>query len=213
MPDLPISGLPAANLPLDGTELFATVQGGITKYSTLGNIKYIPGNNYGLFNQTGPSTPVTNTTTETNLLDGGVGTLSVPANGFNIGDAFHAVAIGHISSVNNHTLEIRIKSNGVVLADTGLISMATTTAKHWKLEVYFTINNIGTAGVASISTGGTFMYVKDASNSFEGANFSDENSTTFNTTIGNTLVITAQWGQTNTGDSIYSDIFTLTKTY
>ena len=213
MPDLPISGLPAANLPLDGTELFATVQGGITKYSTLGNIKYIPGNNYGLFNQTGPSTPVTNTTTETNLLDGGVGTLSVPANGFNIGDAFHAVAIGHISSVNNHTLEIRIKSNGVVLADTGLISMATTTAKHWKLEVYFTINNIGTAGVASISTGGTFMYVKDASNSFEGANFSDENSTTFDTTIGNTLVITAQWGQANTGDSIYSDIFTLTKTY
>ena len=213
MPDLPISGLPAANLPLDGTELFATVQGGITKYSTLGNIKYISGNNYGLFNQTGPSTPVTNTTTETSLLDGGVGTLSVPANGFNIGDAFHAVAIGHISSVNNHTLEIRIKSNGAVLADTGLISMATTTAKHWKLEVYFTINNIGTAGVASISTGGTFMYVKDASNAFEGANFSDENSTTFNTTIGNTLVITAQWGQANTGDSIYSDIFTLTKTY
>jgi hypothetical protein len=212
MPDLPISGLPAAS-SLDGTELFATVQSGITKYSTLNLIKYIPGNSYGLFNQTGPSTPITNTTTETSLLDGGVGTLSVPANGFNVGDAFHVAGIGHISSVNNHTLRIRIKTGAVILADTGLISMATTTAKHWKLEVYFTINQIGAAGVASISTGGTFMYVKDASNSFEGANFSDENSTTFDTTIGNTLVITAQWGQSNSGDSIYSDIFTLTKTY
>jgi len=213
MPDLPISGLPTANLPLDGTELFATVQGGITKYSTLGNIKYIPGNSYGLFNQTDIGTTITNTTVESNLLSTGVGTLIVPANGFSIGDAFHTIVIGHISSINNHTLEIRIKSNDVVLADTGLINMATTTNKNWKLEVYFTIYNIGTAGVASISAGGTFMYVKDAANTFEGINFSDKNNTTFDTTIGNTLVITAQWGQTNPGDSIYSDIFTLTKTY
>ncbi len=162
MPSLPISGLPQAGT-LNGTELFATVQGGITKKTTLNSMIYVPGNSYGLFNQTGPSTPITNTTTETSLINGGVGTLSVPANGFNIGDAFHVISTGYISSVNNHTLQIRVKSNGAMLADTGLISMATTTAKHWKLEIYFTINNIGAAGVASISTGGTFMYVKNAS--------------------------------------------------
>ena len=212
MPNLPISGLPQAGA-LDGSELFATVQGGITKYSTLSSIKYVPGNSYGLFNQTAASTPITNTTTETSLLDGGVGTLTVPANGFNVGDAFQIIGTGHISAVNNHNLRIRIKTNSVILADTGNINMAGTTSKHWKLDIFFTINEIGTAGVASISTGGTFVYNKDASAAFEGNNFSLENNSTFNTTIGNTLVITAQWDTANSGDSIYSNIFTLTKTY
>jgi uncharacterized protein (DUF697 family) len=91
--------------------------------------------------------------------------------------------------------------------------MAGTTNRHWKLEVYFTVRTIGAAGVASIATGGTFMYTKNASNNFEGTNFSTENTTTFDTTISNTLSITAQWGTANAGDSIYSEIFTLNKTY
>ena len=37
MPNLPISGLPQANA-LTGSELFATVQDGVTKYTTLNNI-------------------------------------------------------------------------------------------------------------------------------------------------------------------------------
>ena len=212
MPNLPISQLPAAGL-LTGTELFATVQGGVTKYTTLNSMTYVQGNNYGLFNQTGPSTPITNTTTETSLLDGGVGTLSVPANAFSVGDAYHAILTGHLSAQNNNTLRIRIKTDSVILADTGLLTMAGATNKHWKLEVYFSINNIGSAGTANISTGGTFMYTKDASTSFEGTNFSTENNTTFNTTINNTLVITAQWGTASTNNSIYSNIFTLNKTY
>jgi hypothetical protein len=166
-----------------------------------------------LYTQTDSSTPISNTLVETSLLDGGLGTLTVPANGFKVGDSFHAVATGHITSVNNHTLRIRIKTDGIVLADTGVITMASTTAKHWKLEVEFVVRAIGTSGVAKIATGGTFFYTKNASNAFEGANFSTETSTGFNTTISNTLAITAQWGQANTGDSIYSEIFTLNKTY
>jgi hypothetical protein len=110
----------------------------------------------GLYTQTASSTRITNTTVESSLLDGGVGTLSVPANGFQVGDSFFAVLTGHVSSVNNHTLRIRIKSDGVVLADTGAITMAASTSKHWKLDVYFTIRTIGSSGVASIATGGTF---------------------------------------------------------
>ena len=37
MPNLPISGLPASST-LDGSELFADVQGGVTKYTTLNDI-------------------------------------------------------------------------------------------------------------------------------------------------------------------------------
>jgi hypothetical protein len=166
-----------------------------------------------LYTQTASSTPVTNTTTETSLLDGGLGSLSIPADGFNVGDSFHAILTGYISSINNHTLTIRIKTGSVVLATTGAVTMAGTTGKHWKLEVYFTVRTLGVSGVASIATGGTFMYTKNASTNFEGTNFSNETTTGFDTTISNTLSITAQWGQTNTGDSIYSEIFTLNKTY
>jgi len=167
----------------------------------------------GLYTQTSASARITNTTTETSLLDGGVGTLSVPANGFKVGDSFFAISTGHISAVNNHTLRIRIKSDGVLLADTGLITMSAATNKHWKLDVYFTIRNIGEPGVASIATGGTFFYTKDASLAFEGTNFSTETSTEFDTKVDNTLVITAQWGTASARDIIYSELFTLTKTY
>lgn len=167
----------------------------------------------GLYTQTAASTRITNTTVETSLLDGGVGTLSVPANGFKVGDSFFAILTGHISAINNHTLRIRIKSDGIILADTGLMSMSAATNKHWKLDVYFTIRTLGGPGVASIATGGTFFYTKDASNSFEGTNFSTETFAGFDTTVNNTLVITAQWGTADTGDMIYSELFTLTKTY
>jgi hypothetical protein len=166
-----------------------------------------------LYTQTNSSTPISNTLVETSLLDGGLGTLTIPADGFIVGDSFRAVLTGHISSVNNHTLRIRVKTDGIVLADTGAITMAATTVKHWKLEIDFVIRAIGASGVAKIASGGAFFYTKNASTAFEGINFSTETSTGFNTTISNTLAITAQWGQANAGDSIYSEIFTLNKTY
>jgi hypothetical protein len=198
--------------PTDLMEVSVDTGSGYETRSITGQ-QIISAGSYGLYTQTASSTPVTYTTTETSLLDGGVGTLTVPANGFKVGDSFHAILTGYISSVNNHTLTIRIKSGSVVLATTGSITMAATTDRHWKLEVYFTVRTLGASGVASIATGGTFMYTKNASTNFEGTNFSTETTTGFDTTISNTLSITAQWGQTNTGDSIYSEIFTLNKTY
>jgi hypothetical protein len=198
--------------PTDLLEVSVLSGFGYNTYSITGQ-QIISAGSYGLYTQTASSTPVTNTTTETSLLDGGVGTLTVPANGFKVGDSFHAILTGYISSVNNHTLTLRIKSGSVVLATTGSITMAATTGRHWKLEVYFTVRTLGVSGVASIATGGTFMYTKNASTNFEGTNFSTETTTGFDTTISNTLSITAQWGTANAGDSIYSEIFTLNKTY
>ena len=210
-----ISQMTPKGSDLDPTDLLevSVLSGfGYNTYSITGQ-QIISAGSYGLYTQTASSTPVTNTTTETSLLDGGVGTLTVPANGFKVGDSFHAILTGYISSVNNHTLRIRIKTDGIVLADTGVITMAGATDRHWKLEVYFTVRTLGASGVASIATGGTFMYTKNASTNFEGTNFSTETTTGFDTTISNTLSITAQWGTANAGDSIYSEIFTLNKTY
>jgi hypothetical protein len=216
MPNLPISQLPASG-PLTGAELFADVQDGVTKYTTLSNIAtyttYLQGNNYGLFNQTGSSTPVTNTTSELSLIGSGIGTLTVPANGFTKGDAYHAIVTGTLSSQNNNNLRIRIKTGAVVLADTGNINMAGATSNGYKLEIYFSIHEVGAAGVADIATAGAFMYTKEASTDFQGVNFSTINSSSFDTTVTNTLSVTAQWDTANAGNSIYSEIFTLNKTF
>ena len=198
--------------PTDLMEVSVDTGSGYETRSITGQ-QIIAAGSYGLYTQTASSTPVTNTTTETSLLDGGLGILTVPANGFKVGDSFHAILTGHVSAVNNHTLRIRIKANSIVLSDTGVITMAGATSRHWKLEVYFTVRTLGASGVASIATGGTFMYTKNASTNFEGTNFSTETTTGFDTTISNTLSITAQWGTANTGDSIYSEIFTLNKTF
>lgn len=167
-----------------------------------------------LYTQTNSSTPVTATAVESSLLDGGLGTLTIPANGFKVGDSFTGVLIGHLSCVGTATLQIRVKTaSGILLADTGAMAMSAATTKHWKLDVNFTIRQLGAATVASIASGGLFAYTKNSGLNFEGVNFSIVNNTTFDTTISNTLVITAQWNTNNAGNSIYSEIFTLSKTY
>ena len=167
----------------------------------------------GLFAQTSDSIPITATTTEGTLIDGGVGTLTVPANAFKAGDSFVAILSGIISSVNNETLRIRVKSGSVILGDSGFITLPTTTNKHWDLDINFTIRRIGAPGTAQIMTSGALTYSKNSSNAFEGIDFSSLNNTTFNTTTSNTVDITVQWGSNNAGNNIYTQTFVLHKTY
>lgn len=168
---------------------------------------------FGLFAQTGDSIVVSATTTESTLIGPGVGSLQIPANGFNLGDSFMGRIVGHISSKNNDTIRIRVKTGSVVLGDSGLITMPQTTNKHYTIDCNFTIRAIGIAGVASIVTGLVFTYSKDASNAFEGSDFSTINNTTFDTTISNTLNITVQWGSTDAQNSIYTEYLVLNKVY
>lgn len=167
----------------------------------------------GLFAQTANSTPVTGTTTETSLINGGVGTLSVPANVFKIGDSFRAVMAGILNVTNNQTIRIKVKTGSVVLLDSGIQPITNITNNVFSLNIDFTIRQLGTAGVASIVSLGTFHYVKTVNAVLEGFSFNVVNSTTFDTTILNTLDITVQWGSNLIGNSIYSDIFILNKTY
>jgi hypothetical protein len=168
----------------------------------------------GLFAQTADSVPVANTAVETTIVGPGVGTLTVPANSFSIGDSFTCALDGILSSGSSATLHIRIKTlTGVILADTGIIDMAAATDKPWVMNLYFTVRVLGGVTVASISSGGLFSYIRNGGTQFEGYVLSTVNNTTFNTTINNTLVITAQWDPASTGNSIVSKNFTLTKVY
>ena len=203
--------LPQQNI-IDFQGAGVTASAGIGK--TIVTIPGIPATtNYGLFAQTANSTPITGTIVESSLIGSGLGTLSVPANSFQVGDSFVAKLYGHITCVGTATIQIRIKSGSVLLADTGIITLDVTTNKHWNIEVNFTIRSLGNASVGSIVSAGLFSYIKNSGLNFEGANFVFLNNTTFDTTILNTLDITAQWNTNNAGNSIYSDVFVLNKIY
>ena len=199
---------PIVKISVDGT----TITGLGTPASPL-QANFIPATNYGLYAQTSNSVPVTATLLEGSLIGAGIGTLSVPANSFQVGDSFVAKLFGHITCIGTATIHIRIKSGSVLLADTGIIALDVTTNKHWNIEVNFTIRSLGNASVGSIVSAGLFSYIKNSGLNFEGANFVFLNNTTFDTTILNTLNITAQWNTNNAGNSIYSDIFILNKVY
>lgn len=169
--------------------------------------------NYGLFAQTANSTAITGTNVETTLINGGVGSLSVPANGFTVGDSFRAVVAGVLSTANNQTIRIRVKTGSVILLDSGLQPITNITNDVFSLNIDFTIRALGAAGVASIVSLGTFHYHKTSNAVVQGFAFNVVNNTTFNTTISNTLNITVQWGSNNAGNSIFSDIFILNKIY
>lgn len=167
----------------------------------------------GLFAQTANSTPITGTAVETSLINGGVGTLTVPANGFVVGDSFRAIMAGVLNAANNQTIRIRVKAGSVILLDSGAQPITNITNDIFSLNVDFTIRQLGAAGVASIVSLATFHYVKTSNGVLEGFAFNTINNTTFDTTVINTLDITVQWGSNNAGNSIYSDIFILNKTY
>lgn len=169
--------------------------------------------NYGLYAQTSLGTLITNTTVETSLIGAGVGTLTVPANAFNVGDSFTAKICGSLSCANNETIHIRVKSDGNVIADAGVFQMKITTNKYFEILLDFTVTKIGVSGVAELFVNGQYSYNQNANTNLDGVNFALISNTTFDTTITNTLSITAQWGASNVANKIQSQNFVLTKIY
>jgi hypothetical protein len=169
---------------------------------------------YGLYAQTANSTTVTNTTTETTIIGSGVGTLTVGANQFTVGDSFRADIAGLMSAQNNQTLRVKIKAGSVILADSGPQNLGSAISSDvWALSINFTVRALGAAGVASMVSLGTFTYIKTNNATLEGFSFNTLNNTTFDTTISNVLGITVEWGSANAGNTIYSDTFVLNKIY
>ncbi len=211
MANLPISQLPEIT-GLTANAEFAVSQGGTTYKIKNGNLAPFP-TVYGLFAQTGNSITVSGTTLETTIINGGKGTLTIPANGFSIGDSFRADLGGLLSAKNNDTIRIRIKTGSVILADSGAQTMTTSVDDVFQLSVNFTVRQIGVAGVASIVALGVFHTTKQSNGSQTGFAFNTVNNTTFDTTINNVLDVTAEFSSNSPLNSIMSDIFVLNKIY
>ena len=169
--------------------------------------------NYGLFAQTANSPTLTASTAEATLIDGGAGSLSVPANGFAVGDSFQVSMGGMISARNNDTITIRLKTGSVILANSGPLTLPVINNQVWYLTAQFTVRSIGAAGVASIVSIAQFHILKAASGTQQGFAWNTVNNTTFDTTVSNTLNITGQFSSNSSSNSIYSDLFILNKIY
>jgi hypothetical protein len=155
----------------------------------------------------------TNSAVEQDLLAGvsGVGSLTVPANGFNV-SCYHLNLAGNFSSTNGDTLTIRLKSGSIILGSIPLI-LSQCAGEHFELECDFVIRAVGTAGIASISTNFDFTYSDGATDQFKGDRIVSVNNTTFNTTISNTLGVTVQFNVARTQNSIQLIQGVLTKIY
>ena len=167
----------------------------------------------GLYAQTALGTPIVTASNEASLIGTGVGALSVPANAFKVGDSFVAKMCGRLTCANNQILHFRVRSNGVVIIDALEYTLATTTDKYFDLVLDFTVTKIGAAGVAELFANGMFTYNKNAGLAIEGAHFGQVSNTVFDTTVNNSLTITAQWITSNDANTIRSQNFTLTKVY
>jgi hypothetical protein len=213
MPNLPISQLPDISTSSAGRLIpsgeFAVAQDGTTYKVPSSGLNPFPVV-YGLYSQTATTETITGTT-EQSMINGGIGTLTVGANQFNIGDSFEAQFGGLITNTNNHRIRFRVKTDTIILADSDFISIASNTSSVFSLTLNFTIRQIGSATNASIITLGTFQTAKTSNASLEGFGFNDLNDTDFDTTISNTLNVTAEFE--TSGDSLSVEFFRLMKTY
>lgn len=150
---------------------------------------------------------------EASIVGTGVGSLSIPANAFQVGDSFHAKIGGLLGDTSNgDDITVRIKSGTTVLASTGLFILDNTQAigvggEGWECELDFTIATTGASG--TICTNGNFAYNKTGDKKVSGTVFQDVE--VLDTTVANTLDITIEWGQT--GCDIYSANFVLYRTF
>jgi len=214
------SALPELNDLLLGTKI--KEEGNITRNFRIGEVLALMGDtgltpasvNYGLFSQTQDSQDITNTTTERTLSRGGEGSQIIAADTLIVGDSFNIKAMGNISCLAATVLTIRVAtSDGIILGTTGPITMAAATGKTWSFNANMTIREIGAAGTADIITGGEFVYIKNSNANAETLPFLTNNTTTFDTTIPNNIIVTAKWTTASTSNSIYSNIYNFTKTY
>jgi len=166
----------------------------------------------GLFSQITNGPLITYASGQTSVISSGVGTLSVPANGFKVGDSFKLAIHGDMTSGNNSNLRIRLNNNGVPIEDI-TITLISTTDEHFNLETTFVVRAIGQAGTAKLLSTGVFSYTKTANQESRSIHFDTLDSTNFNTTINSQLDITFQWLTNNSTNSVFVQSLNLYKIF
>ena len=118
-----------------------------------------------------------------------VGSFSIPANGFQVGDAFHLVVAGILPSEDrDDDITIDVKQNGTTIASINLeLEDFDTEPSNFELEMDFVVRSIGVAGV--IASNADFSFNRRVSRDFRGTRSTDI--TTIDTTTPSSLSVLA----------------------
>ena len=138
-----------------------------------------------------------------------VGSLNIPANGFQVGDAYHLVVAGTFpTETKDETVEVEIKQNGTLLGSVTLQYEDFDTApSNFELEADFIIRSTGATG--SLATNIDFTFNKKVTKDFKGTR--STSITTLDTTTASSLSVFATI--TGAGSSIQSTMAYLRKQY
>ena len=120
--------------------------------------------------------------------------LTIPSNGFNIGDSYHLVCAGDIPvGDTDDVITVQLKQNGILLAEID-VDMEDSTNTFFELETDIQIRSIGVTG--EIITNFDFTFNKQLLKDFKGSR--KVQLSTIDTTISTSLTLTAQFsGQLN----------------
>jgi hypothetical protein len=122
-----------------------------------------------------------------------VGTLTVPGGGFSVGDSFHFVVAGNCIFDTNQDIVLRLKNSGTIASIQMNLENTDSPNSFWELEADFTIRSLGTGGSGNgeIVTNFDFTFNKRIDKDFKGQR--NVTVTNLNTTVSNTLDITAEF--------------------
>jgi hypothetical protein len=151
----------------------------------------------GIFRQTNTVT-VGGTIVETTLSGTGVGSLTIPANFFYVGRTLEIKGYGFRSSVASVGLRIRIKLGATTLLDTLVQTVTNTTNTMFMLDAMVTCRTLGVAGTI-IGQATLTDALHPSPDTLAMVNLA---TTAFNTTLDQTLTITAEWDNANVGNTI-----------
>lgn len=144
---------------------------------------------------------VVNSTAETTLLPTGTGnangSLVFPSYYLNVAKTFRIYACGFHSTVSNATIDIKIKLNNTIILDTGVVPSGNGTNDFWEVRAVFTCRSTGTTG--TLFSQGFYFEGGGGGNNFPMVNIA---ANTIDTTIPQTLDMTAQWGTQSNSDTI-----------
>jgi hypothetical protein len=146
------------------------------------------------------SVTVANTAVETNLIGAGVGTVAIPANFFVAGKTIRVTVRGVYLATGGNTLELKVKLNATINATTAAnVPAAVVVARGWELVCDLTCRTAGAGG--TIMSAGMF---RPSTTAVAGVQWDMENAAAaaLDTTIVQTLTVTATWGGAAAGDSI-----------
>lgn len=156
-----------------------------------------------LFSNTATTT-VTNTTTETSIFSGmpvsGGSTRDIEAGSSRAGTVYKVKVIGNLNVTGTPTLQIKVKLNSTLIADLGAVTIANNATGRFWLEFDVHVHSIGATG--SVVTFPHMQYSTTGSGALTVNDIGAAQATTIDTTVTQTIDITAQWGTANAANQL-----------